>query len=111
MATPVLGRALARGCCARLYRAAIARCFPAPPADEVAFLVGWEYATRTTAAARRAWLRTVRSLANDFVERRADYRRAIATLHVPVLLGHGRQRPAVPAAPRAATAEGLPPGP
>src|SRR5205085_2481130 len=54
MATPGLGNALARCGCAPLYRAAIARCFHAPPVDEVAFLVGWEYATRTTAAARRA---------------------------------------------------------
>jgi pimeloyl-ACP methyl ester carboxylesterase len=107
MATPGLGNALARCGCAPLYRAAIARCFHAPPADEVAFLVGWEYATRTTAPARRAWLRTVRSLANDFVERRADYRRAIATLDVPVLLVHGRQDPAIPAAHCAEAAEGF----
>ena len=107
MATPGLGNALARCGCAPLYRAAIARCFHAPPADEVAFLVGWEYATRTTAAARRAWLRTVRSLAGDFVERRADYRRAITTLDVPVLLVHGRQDPAIPAAHCAETAEGF----
>src|SRR5438445_594315 len=58
-------------------------------------------------AARRAWLRTVRSLADDFVERRADYRRAIATLDVPVLLVHGRQDPAIPAAHCAETAEGF----
>src|SRR5437899_1301360 len=76
-------------------------------ADEVAFLVGWEYATRTTAAARAAWLATVRSLSTDFVERSADYRRAIATLDLPVLLVHGRQDPAVPAAHCAETAEGF----
>jgi len=72
-----------------------------------AFLVGWEYATRTTAAARAAWLATVRSLSTDFVERSADYRRAIATLDLPVLLVHGRQDPAVPAAHCAETAEGF----
>src|SRR5437867_3008726 len=80
MTTPGVGEALALCGCARLYRAAIAKCFHAPLADEVAFLVGWEYATRTTAAARAAWLATVRSLSTDFVERSADYRRAIATL-------------------------------
>src|SRR5213594_367244 len=107
MTTPGLGEALALCGCARLYRAAIAKCFHAPLADEVAFLVGWEYATRTTAAARAAWLATVRSLSTDFVERSADYRRAIATLDLPVLLVHGRQDPAVPAAHCAETAEGF----
>src|SRR2546425_1245788 len=106
MTTPGVGEALALCGCARLYRAAIAKCFHAPLADEVAFLVGWEYATRTTAAARAAWLATVRSLSTDFVERSADYRRAIATLDLPVLLVHGRQDPAVPAAHCAETAEG-----
>src|SRR2546429_110430 len=110
MATPGLGNALARCGCAPLYRAAIARCFHAPPADEVAFLVGWEYATRTTAAARRAWLRTVRSLADDFVERRADYRRAIATLDGPVPLAPARQDPATPAPPLPGTAQAFAPG-
>jgi len=32
----------------------------------------------------------------DFVAHRADYRRAIATLDLPVLVVHGRQDPAVP---------------
>src|SRR5207245_10754706 len=59
------------------------------------------------AAARAAWLATVRSLSTDFVERSADYRRAIATLDLPVLLVHGRQDPAVPAAHCAETAEGF----
>src|SRR2546427_298528 len=52
MATPGLGEALALCGCAPLYRAAIAKCFHAPAADEVAFLVGWEDATRPPAAAR-----------------------------------------------------------
>src|SRR3989442_1133275 len=76
-------------------------------ATGVACLVGWEYAPRTTAAARAAWLAPVRSLSTDFVERSADYRRAIATLDLPVLLVHGRQDPAVPAAHCAETAEGF----
>jgi pimeloyl-ACP methyl ester carboxylesterase len=108
VAVPGLGEALGLCGCAPLYRAAIAGCFHAPPADEVAFLVGWEYATRTGSAARAAWLATVRSLAGDFVGRDADYRRAIATLELPVLLVHGRQDPAVPAAHCARAAEGFP---
>jgi pimeloyl-ACP methyl ester carboxylesterase len=105
MAIPGLGEALSLCGCAPLYRAAIARCFHTVPADEVAFLVGWEYALRTSAPARAAWLATVRSLSTDFVERRADYRRAIATLDLPVLLVHGREDPAIPAAHCAEMAE------
>lgn len=107
VSVPGIGEALGLCGCAPLYRAAIARCFHAPAADEVAFLVDWEYAARTGAAARGAWLRTVRSLAADFVARGTDYRRAIATLDLPVLLVHGRQDVAVPAAHAARAAEGF----
>ena len=108
IATPGLGEAVALCGCAPLYRAAIAKCFHAPAPEEVAFLVGCEYAARTSAAARAAWLGTVRSLTTDFVDRRVDYRRAIATLDLPVLLVHGRQDPAIPAAHCADAAAGFP---
>jgi len=108
MATPGVGEALALCGCAALYRAAIAKCFHAPAPEEVAFLVGCEYAARTSAAARAAWLGTVRSFAADFVDRRVDYRRAIATLDLPVLLVHGRQDPAIPPAHCADAAAGFP---
>ena len=107
VATPVLGEVLGLLGCAPLYRAAIAKCFHAPPAEEVAFLVGWQYAARTGSAARAAWLATVRSLTTEFVERRADYRRAIGTLDLPVLLVHGRQDPAIPATHCAEAAGGF----
>jgi pimeloyl-ACP methyl ester carboxylesterase len=107
VAAPVVGEALGLCACAPLYRAAIARCFHAPAPHEVDFLVGWEYGARTGAAGRAAWLATVRSLATDFGERATDYRRAIATLDLPVLLVHGRQDPAVPAAHCAQTADGF----
>jgi pimeloyl-ACP methyl ester carboxylesterase len=107
MAIPGIGEAVSLCGCAPLYRAAIAKCFHAAAADEVAFLVGWEYARRTSAAARAAWLTTVRSLSTDFVQRRQDYRRAIATLDLPVLLVHGREDPAVPAVHCAEMAEGF----
>jgi pimeloyl-ACP methyl ester carboxylesterase len=107
MGTPALGEALALCGCAPLLRAAIARCFHTPPPGEVEFLVGWEYATRTTTAARAAWLATVRGLNADFGGRRGDYRRAIATLDLPVLLVHGRQDPAIPAAHCLEAAEGF----
>jgi pimeloyl-ACP methyl ester carboxylesterase len=106
--TPLLGEALSLCGCAPLYRAAIAKCFHAPVADEVEFLVGWQYAARTSAAARAAWLATVRALGAEFVERRADYRRAIVTLDVPVLLVHGREDPAIPAAHCAEIADAFP---
>ena len=108
IATPGLGEAVALCGCAPLYRSAIAKCFHAPAREEVAFLVDWEYAARTNAAARAAWLATVRSLGDDFVDRRVDYRRAIATLDLPVLLVHGRQDPAIPAAHCADAAAGFP---
>ncbi|HEV8586736.1 MAG TPA: alpha/beta fold hydrolase [Methylomirabilota bacterium] len=107
VSTPGIGELLGLCVCAPLYRAAIAKCFHAPPADEVEFLVRWEYAERTGAAARAAWLATVRSLHGDFVERRADYRRAVATLDLPVLLVHGRQDIAVPAGHCAHAADGF----
>ena len=104
---PGLGEALALCGCAAVYRAAIARCFHVPPADEVEFLVGCDYEARTGPAARAAWLTTVRSLNADFGARRADYRRALATLDLPVLLVHGRQDPAIPAAHSAEAVEGF----
>jgi pimeloyl-ACP methyl ester carboxylesterase len=105
MTAPALGEVLALCGCAPVYRAAIAKCFHAPAADEVAFLVGWDYGVRTSSAARAAWLATVRGLTADFAQRRADYRRAIATLDLPVLFVHGRQDGAIPAAHCAETAD------
>jgi len=106
--TPLVGEAIALCGCAPIYRAAIARCFHAAPAAEVDFLVGWRYAERTGPAARAAWLATARALQRELVARRGDYRRALATLDLPVLLVHGRQDLAVPAAHCADAADGLP---
>jgi pimeloyl-ACP methyl ester carboxylesterase len=96
--------------CAPLYRAAIAACFHAPDLAEVDFLVGHDYALRTAAPARAAWLGTTRALREDLVDRREDYRRAISTLDVPVLLVHGRQDRAVAPAHCAEAGEGFPRG-
>jgi pimeloyl-ACP methyl ester carboxylesterase len=105
---PGVGEALSL--CGRppLYKAAIARCFHTPVRDEVDFLVDHDYATRTTAEARAAWLATVRRIPTDFLEHRADYRRAIATLDLPVMFVHGRQDPAVMPAHAAEAAAGFP---
>ena len=96
--------------CAPMYRAAIAGCFHVPDPEEVDFLVGCDYGPRTSAAARAAWLSTSRALRVELVDRRPDYRRAISTLDLPVLLVHGRQDPAVPASHCVEAAEGFPLG-
>jgi len=96
-ALPLLGDALALGRSARLYKAALARCFYAPDRDEIDFLVDHCYDDRTSWPARVAFLRTLRDSRDDLVLRASDYRRAIGSLDTPVLLLHGRQDPVVPA--------------
>src|SRR5207249_6141330 len=56
-----LGEVLSCAGHARLYKAALARCFHAPDRREVDFFVDYEYATRTDATARAAYLTTLRS--------------------------------------------------
>lgn len=92
---------------ASLYKAAIGRCFHEPMRDEVDFLVDCDYAARTGAAARSAYLATIRGMRQDFEERAEGYRRAIATIDIPVLLVHGRQDRVVEAAHCTAVAAGL----
>ena len=108
IALPVVGEALSRCGSAAVYKAAVARCFHTAKPGDVEFLVEHDYAARTAPEARAAWLATARHIRADFVERRADYRRALATLDLPVLFVHGRQDPAV--APRHAgeAAAGIP---
>jgi pimeloyl-ACP methyl ester carboxylesterase len=108
LTVPVLGEALALCGRAPLFKAAIARCFHAPRRADVDFLVEHDYAERTCPEARAAWLATARHIRADFVQHRADYRRAIATLDLPVLLVHGRQDPAVPPAHATEAAAGFP---
>ena len=103
-----VGEALALCACAPLIRAAIARCFWTPVRAEVDFLVDTHYQIRTSPAARAAWLAAVRALRTDLVEHRDDFRRALPTLDLPVLLVHGRQDVAVPPAHCADAVEGLP---
>ena len=91
-----LGEVLSCAGHARLYKAALARCFHAPDRREVDFFVDYEYATRTDATARAAYLTTLRDVRIDLEARAEDYRRALTTLELPVLLIHGRQDPVVP---------------
>ena len=108
LAVPGLGEALALLGCAPLYRAAVARCLHAPRRAEVDFFVGHAYPERAGAPARAAYLATLRGVHRDFDARAQDYRRALATLDLPVLLIHGRQDRVVPAVHAAEVADALP---
>ncbi len=108
VALPVLGETLSLVSGAGLFKMALARCFHRPVRAEVDFFVDHEYAARTGSDARAAYLATLRDVRPDFEEHRQDYRRALATLDLPVLLIHGRQDRVVPAAHCAETREALP---
>jgi pimeloyl-ACP methyl ester carboxylesterase len=96
-------------CTARpLYRAAIARCFHAPVAEDVDALVDWSYAARTAWDAKAAYLATLRDVRADFAARAPAYRRVAGTLPLPVLLVHGRQDRVVPAVHCVNVSKGFP---
>src|SRR5436189_53266 len=107
VALPRLGEALARCGSAALYKAALARCFHRAVREEVDFFVDFGFAARTTAEARAAYLATLRHVRTDFEGHAEDYRRAIATLDLPVLLIHGRQDRVVPPAHCTLVADGF----
>lgn len=108
VALPGVGEALSLVGCARLYKAALARCFHAPDRKEIEFFVDHRYGARANAAARAAYLATLRAARIDFEDHARDYRRALATLELPVLLIHGRQDRVVPAAHCAEVSQALP---
>lgn len=91
-----------------VYKAALARCFASPARDEIDFLVETHAAARTALGARAAYLATVRHVSADFVAHGDAYRRALATLDMPVLLIHGYQDKVVAPAHCGRVAEGLP---
>jgi pimeloyl-ACP methyl ester carboxylesterase len=103
-----VGEALALFRCAPLYRAALVRCFHRARPEDVAFLVEYDYAVRTSWSARAAYLATLRAMREDFAARGPDYRRALAGLDLPVLLIHGRKDPVVPAGHCREVAQALP---
>src|SRR5258705_1893005 len=82
---------------AGLYKACLTRCFHVPDRREVDFFVDYCYAARTEPDARAAYLTTLRDVRIDLEAHAHDYRRAMATLELPVLLIHGRQDCVVPA--------------
>ena len=107
VALPLVGEMLALCRFAPLYKAALARCFHRPVREEVDFFVDFGFAARTSSDARAAYLATLRHVRTDFEGHAPDYRRAIATLDVPVLLIHGRQDHVVSPAHCAQVAEGF----
>jgi pimeloyl-ACP methyl ester carboxylesterase len=89
------------------YKASIARCFATPMPDEVDFLIETHYAARQNAEARACFLATLRHVRADLGEHRDAYRRALATLDLPIFMIHGRQDRVVPPSHCAAAAAGL----
>src|SRR5207247_1601029 len=73
----------------------------------VAVTYALTHPARTTAEARAAYLATLRHVRTDFEGHAEDYRRAIATLDLPVLLIHGRQDRVVPPAHCTLVADGF----
>src|SRR2546427_12767178 len=57
-----LGEVLSLFGCARVYKAALARCFHVPDRGEIDFFVDHSYAVRTEPAARAAYLATLRDV-------------------------------------------------
>lgn len=106
-ALPVIGELLALCGCAKAFKASIARCFASPMPAEVDFLVDTHYAERASAEARACFLGTLRDIRADLGEHREAYRRALATLDLPILMIHGRQDGVVPPGHCAAAATGL----
>jgi pimeloyl-ACP methyl ester carboxylesterase len=91
-----VGEALSLCGCAPLYKAVLARCFHAPDAAEIDFLVDSFYGARTGPEARAAFLATIRHIKIDFIDHAVAYRRALAGLDLPMLVIHGRQDAVVP---------------
>lgn len=106
-ALPAVGELLSHCGCAPLYKASIARCFVTPVAAEVDFLVDTFFAERAGPDARASFLATLRHVRRDLAAHADAYRRALATLDVPVLLVHGRQDRVVPPEHGAAAVAGL----
>lgn len=105
---PGLGEVASRLVTRRVCTAALARCFAVPGPDEIAYLVGHQYAVRTTAEGRAAYLATLRGVKVDFTVRAPAYRAALAGWDRPTLLIHGRQDPVVALAHAEAAARGIP---
>lgn len=96
MSAPVIGELVSGLITPGVCAAALRRCFVTPRPDEVAFLVGHQYAVRTTPEGRAAYLATLRGVKEAFTSRASAYRAALARWDGPTLMIHGRQDPVVP---------------
>ena len=100
----ILSAFVTPGICA----AALRRCFATPQPDEIAFLVGHQYAARTTPEGRAAYLATLRGVKGAFTADAQTYRAALADWERPTLMIHGRQDPVVPLGHAEAAAKAIP---
>jgi pimeloyl-ACP methyl ester carboxylesterase len=91
LAAPGLGELVGGLMWPGLLRAALSRCFAEPRPEEVDFLVRTGYPIRVSPEGRAAFLSALRSVRADFIAEGDRYRRALASLSLPVLLIHGRQ--------------------
>ncbi|HXJ80144.1 MAG TPA: alpha/beta fold hydrolase [Candidatus Methylomirabilis sp.] len=96
MSVPRIGEFLSRFVTPSICTAALSRCFVKPQPDEVAFLVGHQYATRVSVEGCAAYLATLRGVKEAFTDRAATYRTALARWDRPTLMIHGRQDPVIP---------------
>lgn len=98
MALPGVGEIVSGVITPGLCAAALRRCFARPVEDEIAFLVGHQYAARASPAGRAAYLSTLRAVKADFTVDGDAFRDALARLSLPTLVIHGHQDPVVPIA-------------
>jgi len=103
-----VGELLARMLWPGVLRVALARCFFAPIAAEVDFLVRSSYSARTSPEGRAAFLATLRGVRDDFLRDAERYQEGLAALDLPVLSIHGLRDPVISPAHAEAVARGLP---
>lgn len=96
MSLPGVGELASRLITRSICTVALERCFANPDRDEVDFLVGHQYAARSSAEGRAAYLSMLRCVQADFTAGAGEYRRALAELDRPALVIHGRQDRVVP---------------
>jgi pimeloyl-ACP methyl ester carboxylesterase len=96
MSAPGLGEVLSLFATRAICAAALRRCFVVRKPEEIAWLVGHQYAARTTREGRAAYLATLRGVKEAFTVQAPTYRAALAGWDRPTLMIHGRQDPVVP---------------
>jgi pimeloyl-ACP methyl ester carboxylesterase len=107
MSVPGIGEFLSSFVTPGICAAALRRCFVTVQPEEVAFLVGHQYAVRTTPEGRAAYLATLRGVKDAFTAEAPAYRAALAGWDRPTLMIHGRQDPVVPLGHAEAAARGI----